>query len=191
MWGNCQYSLCIHPGALIHIFMTHSSAHSSGRRPLAAALAAVIATASILIAPVAGIVAPSAASAAGSFSDPHFADSPVFTGLTQPTTVRFASDGRAFVAEKRGIIKEYDSVSDSSATQVLDIRHDVHDFWDRGLLSIALDPDFLNGSPFIYLYYVYDAPPGQSAPWWPSGQTGPAGPTRAPRRPARRPTAAS
>ena len=59
-----------------------------------------------------------------------------------PTTVRFASDGRAFVAEKRGIIKAYDSVDDASATQVLDIRTVVHDFWDRGLLSIALDPDF-------------------------------------------------
>ena len=91
-----------------------------------------------------------------------------------PTTVRFAADGRAFVAEKRGIIKAYDSVNDSSPTQVLDIRHDVHDFWDRGLLSIALDPDFLDGSPFIYLYYVYDAPPGQSAPTWPAGQSAPA-----------------
>ena len=77
-----------------------------------------------------------------------------------PTTVRFAADGRAFVAEKRGIVKAYDSVNDSSPTHVLDIRHDVHDFWDRGLLSIALDPDFLDGSPFLYLYYVYDAPPG-------------------------------
>ena len=34
------------------------------------------------------------------------------------------SDGRAFVAEKRGIIKEFDSVDDTSATQVLDIRTD-------------------------------------------------------------------
>jgi glucose/arabinose dehydrogenase len=91
-----------------------------------------------------------------------------------PTSVRFASDGRAFVIEKRGIVKAFDSVNDSSATQVLDIRHDVHDFWDRGLLSIALDPDFLSGSPYIYLYYVYDAPPGQAAPTWPSGQSAPA-----------------
>ena len=70
------------------------------------------------------------------------------------------------MAEKRGIIKAYDSVDDASATQVLDIRTVVHDFWDRGLLSIALDPDFLSGRPYIYLFYVYDAPPGQTAPVW-------------------------
>ena len=100
------------------------------------------------------------------FADAHFTEDQVFTGLTWPTTVRFASDGRAFVAEKRGIIKAYDSVGDNSPDTVLDIRSDVHDFWDRGLLSIALDPDFLNGRNYLYVYYVYDAPPGQSAPYW-------------------------
>ena len=32
-----------------------------------------------------------------------FQDTTVFTGLTQPTNVRFASDGRVFVAEKSGL----------------------------------------------------------------------------------------
>jgi hypothetical protein len=33
-----------------------------------------------------------------------FQESVVFSGLTNPTAVRFASDGRVFVAEKRGVI---------------------------------------------------------------------------------------
>src|SRR4029453_17715581 len=36
---------------------------------------------------------------------PGFQEQTVFSGLTNPTVVRFASDGRIFVAEKRGVIK--------------------------------------------------------------------------------------
>jgi glucose/arabinose dehydrogenase len=154
--------------------VNHFPPHRSLRRAASATLAGLLAVTAVVGAPVTHIVAPATAEAAGTFNDPHFTETTVFPNLTMPTTVRFASDGRAFVAEKRGIIKAYDSVNDSSPTQVLDIRHDVHDFWDRGLLSIALDPDFLNGSPFIYLYYVYDAPMGQTAPTWPPSQSGPA-----------------
>jgi hypothetical protein len=39
----------------------------------------------------------------------RFQETVVFSGLTQPTVVRFASDGRVFVAEKRGVIKVFDS----------------------------------------------------------------------------------
>ena len=34
-----------------------------------------------------------------------FSEHVVFSGLTNPTAVRFASDGRVFVAEKSGLIK--------------------------------------------------------------------------------------
>ena len=71
-----------------------------------------------------------------------FSEETVVTGLTQPTAVRFSSDGRVFVAEKRGMIKEFDSVSDTTPRVVADLRTNVHDFWDRGLLGIALDPNF-------------------------------------------------
>ena len=140
-------------------------------------MAGLLAAASVVVAPVAQIIQPAAVSASGSFADPHFADFKVWTGLTWPTSVRFASDGRAFVTEKRGVIKEFDSVDDTSATQVLDIRPVVDDYWDRGLLSIALDPDFLNGRNYIYVYYVYDAPPGQTAPVWNDACPTPPGPT--------------
>ena len=72
---------------------------------------------SVVVGPVAQILPTTTASAAGSFVDPHFADFEVWTGLDHPTTVRFASDGRAFVAEKSGVIWEYDSVDSSSPTR--------------------------------------------------------------------------
>ena len=69
-----------------------------------------------------------------------FTDAVVFSGLTEPTTFRFASDGRIFVAEKRGIIKVFDSLTDTSPTIFADLRTEVDNYWDRGLLGLALDP---------------------------------------------------
>ena len=37
-----------------------------------------------------------------------FSESVAFSGLTNPTVIRFAKDGRVFVAEKRGVIKVFD-----------------------------------------------------------------------------------
>ena len=92
-----------------------------------------------------------------------FAEKTVFTGLTQPTAVRFAPDGRVFVAEKRGVIKEFDSLSDTTARIVADLSTNVHDYWDRGLLSIAIDPSFPTKN-VIYALYSFDAPIGGTAP---------------------------
>ena len=36
---------------------------------------------------------------------------------------------------------------------------EVDDYWDRGLLGLALDPNFPT-TPYVYLLYTYDAPPG-------------------------------
>ena len=62
-----------------------------------------------------------------------------------------------FVAEKSGLIKEFDSLSDTPPRVYADLRQKVHDFWDRGLLGIALDPSFPTRS-VIYALYTYDAP---------------------------------
>ena len=66
----------------------------------------------------------------------------MFSGLTNPTAVRFASDGRVFVAEKRGVIKVFDSLTDTTATTFADLNVNVYNYWDRGLLGLALDPSF-------------------------------------------------
>ena len=41
-----------------------------------------------------------------------FQDLTVFSGLTNPTAVAFSSDGRVFVAEKSGLVKVFNNLSD-------------------------------------------------------------------------------
>lgn len=97
-----------------------------------------------------------------------FMEQIVFSGLRQPTNVEFSPDGRIFVAEKSGLIKAFDDFADSEPTIVADLRANVHDMWDRGMLGMALHPQFPE-QPWIYVLYAYDAPPGQTAPYWNDG----------------------
>jgi glucose/arabinose dehydrogenase len=87
------------------------------------------------------------------------------TGLVDPTVIQFASDGRVFVAEKSGRVYVFDDLADTTPTLVIDLRTNVHNFWDRGLLGMALHPNF-PAVPYIYVLYAYDAFPGGSAPQW-------------------------
>jgi glucose/arabinose dehydrogenase len=96
---------------------------------------------------------------------PGFQEQTAFSGLTQPTVVKFASDGRVFVAEKSGLVKVFDSLSDPSATTFVDLRTKVHNFWDRGLLGMVLHPDF-PATPNVYVLYAHDAAIGGTAPRW-------------------------
>ncbi len=110
------------------------------------------------------------------FTDGHLLDAAVLTGLNHPTTIRFAADGRAFVAEKGGVVKEFDALADTTPTTVIDLSTDTDNYWDRGLLSLAIDPAF-PAQPYLYLSLVYDAPPGQTAPRWHDSCPTPPGPT--------------
>ena len=105
-----------------------------------------------------------------------FHDNVAFSGLSFPTSVRFSPDGRVFVAEKSGLVKVFDSLSDPTPTVAVDLRSEVDDYWDRGLLGLALDPSFPT-SPYVYLLYTYDAPPGRTAPVWNDACPTPPGPT--------------
>src|SRR5882672_10722353 len=87
---------------------------------------------------------------------PGFSESIVFSGLTNPTVVKFASDGRVFVGEKSGLVKVFDSLVDPTPDVFVDLRTSVHNFWDRGLLGMALAPDFPT-DPSVYVLYTYDA----------------------------------
>jgi glucose/arabinose dehydrogenase len=96
---------------------------------------------------------------------PGFSDYVVFSGLNRPTAVEFSPDGRVFVAEKRGVVKVFDNLADRTPTVFADLRTQVHNFWDRGLLGLALHPDF-PVNPSVYVLYTRDAEPGGSAPRW-------------------------
>jgi hypothetical protein len=97
---------------------------------------------------------------------PGFQESIVFSGLTNPTAVRFAADGRVFVAEKSGLIKVFTSLSATTPTVFADLRTNVHNFWDRGLLGMALPLNFGTTNPYVYVLYTYDAALGGTAPRW-------------------------
>ena len=124
-----------------------------------------------------GFLGPGASAGAGTASvlPSGFQDSAVISGLNFPTAVRFASDGRVFVAQKNGLLLEYDNLNDTTPTTVADFRTAVDDYWDRGLLGLALDPNFPT-SPYIYVSYAYDAPPGGTAPTWQDACPTPPGP---------------
>jgi glucose/arabinose dehydrogenase len=96
-----------------------------------------------------------------------FSDVAVWSGLTLPTAIAFASGGKVFVGEKGGIVKVFNSTSDPTPTQVVDLHPQVQDFWDRGLLGLAVDPGFgTAGHNFIYVLYAYDHNPvGSPASW--------------------------
>jgi len=96
-----------------------------------------------------------------------FSDTVVFSGLSLPTAIAFAPGGKVFVGEKGGIVKVFDSLSDSSPTQVVDLHPQVQDYWDRGLLGLAVDPGFGSaGRNFIYVLYTHDHnPEGSPAAW--------------------------
>jgi PKD repeat protein len=94
-----------------------------------------------------------------------FQESVLLTGLTEPTAMEIAPDGRVFVAQKGGLIKVFDSLSDPVPSIYADLRTNVHSFNDRGLLGMALDPNFV-ATPNIYVSYAHDAAIGGTAPRW-------------------------
>jgi glucose/arabinose dehydrogenase/PKD repeat protein len=123
------------------------------------ALVAITVAASSLV--VVGTPEPAAAASL----PPGFQEEIVFSNLTQPTAVRFSPDGRVFVAEKSGLIKVFDNLTDTTPTVFADLRTQVHNFWDRGLLGLALPPSFPT-NPWVYVLYTFDAAIGGTAPRW-------------------------
>ncbi|WP_272473957.1 LamG-like jellyroll fold domain-containing protein [Baekduia alba] len=95
-----------------------------------------------------------------------FVEDTPFTGLIAPSSIRFAPDGRVFIAQLDGRIYTYDNVNDPTPTLYADLRTQVAFFGDRGLIGMALDPQFDNGRPYVYVLYTYDAKPGGTAPLW-------------------------
>jgi glucose/arabinose dehydrogenase/chitodextrinase len=140
---------------MYHALLTPRFAHRS-IRPLAAALVALAAVMAML-------ALPARAPAVG--LPPGYEASAAFSGLTQPIALQFSSDGRVFVAEKSGIIKVFDGLGDTTPTTFADLRTQVHNYWDRGVEGMALHPNF-PATPYVYVYYVADAPVGGTAPTW-------------------------
>src|SRR3954449_3269764 len=125
----------------------------------------------------AAVVAQTPSGPAGASTLPTgFRDSVVLSGLTNPVVLQFAPDGRIFVGQKNGVIKIYQSLTDTNPVTFADLSGEVDDYWDRGLLGLALPPDF-SADPHVYALYAYDARIGGTAPLWNDACPTPPGPT--------------
>ena len=117
----------------------------------------------LLLAAVATLVA--SRSATATTLPTGFVETTEFTGLNNPTVITFAPNGRVFVAEKSGLIKSYDDLDDNTPTQVANLSNEVYNFWDRGLLGLAVDPQW-PADPYLYALYTRDALPGGEPQEW-------------------------
>ncbi|MBX4215644.1 PQQ-dependent sugar dehydrogenase, partial [Candidatus Parcubacteria bacterium] len=80
-------------------------------------------------------------------------------GFNLPTQMAFAANGDIYVAEKGGAVRAVkNGVLDPTPVITLS---DVNTFADRGLLGLALDPNFASNG-FMYLLYTYENTPGQN-----------------------------
>ncbi len=94
-----------------------------------------------------------------------FEDQIAFQGLTNPLALAFAPNGKIYVAEKSGVIEVFDGPNDQTPTRFADLSPAVHDYWDRGLLGLAIDPSF-PAKPYVYVLYSLNAPIGGQPPVW-------------------------
>ncbi len=78
------------------------------------------------------------------------------TGLSMPVSMAFTPDGRIFVAEKSGKLRVVKKDGSLVATPSLTLNVSANS--ERGLLGIALDPNF-STNKYIYLYYTRESFP--------------------------------
>jgi len=83
-----------------------------------------------------------------------FSDSQVVSGLTNPTDMEFAPDGRLFVAEQAGKVRI--AKPDGTLAEFLDISSKIDSTGERGLTAVAFDPNF-STNHFVYLHYTREA----------------------------------
>lgn len=85
-----------------------------------------------------------------------FSTETIVSGLYTPVAFDFASGNRIYVAEKFGHVRVVVN-GVAERTPFVDISNQVNTYNDRGLVAIAVDPQF-PARPYIYVGYVYDPP---------------------------------
>ena len=83
-----------------------------------------------------------------------FQDVNVVGGLTGPTAMQFAPDGRLFVAQQNGQLRV---IKNGVLLATPFISLTVSSSGERGLLGVAFDPNFA-GNQFVYLFYTATTP---------------------------------
>jgi len=83
-----------------------------------------------------------------------FTDSVVASGLSNPTAMAFAPDGRIFVCQQGGALRVIKNGA-LLATPFLTVT--VNSSGERGLLGVAFDPNFASNQ-LVYVYYTATTP---------------------------------
>ena len=83
-----------------------------------------------------------------------FTESQVVSGLTAPTDIEFAPDGRLFVAEEAGRVRI--AKPDGTLATFFDISAKVDTAGERGLMGVAFDPGFATNR-YVYVHYTQKA----------------------------------
>src|SRR5678810_216980 len=83
-----------------------------------------------------------------------FTDSLVAAGLTDPTAMALAPDGRIFVCEQRGTLRV---IKNGVLLPTPFLTVTVDSAGERGLLGIAFDPNFVSNQ-LVYVYYTVPTP---------------------------------
>jgi glucose/arabinose dehydrogenase len=85
---------------------------------------------------------------------PGFTQSRVVSGLTNPTDMEFAPDGRLFVTEQAGTVRI--AKPDGTLATFLNISTNVNSSGERGLQALTFDPGF-STNRYVYLHYTKKA----------------------------------
>jgi glucose/arabinose dehydrogenase len=83
-----------------------------------------------------------------------FSEAQVVNGLSNPTSMAFAPDGRLFVCEQGGNLR---IVKNGSLLAAPFLTVTVNSLGERGLLGVAFDPNFTSNG-YVYIYYTATAP---------------------------------
>jgi glucose/arabinose dehydrogenase len=126
-------------------FRASSSPDAARRSRVGASLAAGIAALCFF-----GIV--SAGQAA--ILPPNFTDELVTNGVPSPTALAFTPDGRMVIADRPGRLRIYKNGA-LIGTAALDISGNVCGNGERGMLGVAVDPNFTpTANNYLYVYYT-------------------------------------
>src|SRR5262245_16791448 len=83
-----------------------------------------------------------------------FSETLIANGLTSPTAMDFAPDGRLFVCLQGGQLRV---IKNGALLSAPFLTLTVNSSGERGLLGVAFDPNFAANN-FIYLYYTATSP---------------------------------
>jgi glucose/arabinose dehydrogenase len=76
--------------------------------------------------------------------------------VPDPTALAFTPDGRMLVTSKRGQLHVFDQDGKALTSPALNLGPKVCSNSERGLLGVAVDPDFeFADRNYVYLYYTY------------------------------------